>query len=171
MILPPMPAFYSGPQTIDDIVNHTVARMLDRLRQRGHRRNGARTIALTARAHPITRAPLPAGNRVVVDAHGCDPERWLTGSAGGRLRTRGRRAGPAPRRANHWRVFPGGGVTGLLLLTESHLACHTYPEHAFAAFDLYCCRPGGSGPGPERLRDALGARGRRSWEAGGEGLR
>jgi 4-hydroxy-3-polyprenylbenzoate decarboxylase len=31
VILPPMPAFYHRPQTIDDIVNHTVARILDRL--------------------------------------------------------------------------------------------------------------------------------------------
>jgi 4-hydroxy-3-polyprenylbenzoate decarboxylase len=29
VILPPMPAFYHHPQTIDDIVDHTVARMLD----------------------------------------------------------------------------------------------------------------------------------------------
>jgi 4-hydroxy-3-polyprenylbenzoate decarboxylase len=31
VVLPPMPAFYHRPQTIDDIVNHTVARVLDRL--------------------------------------------------------------------------------------------------------------------------------------------
>jgi 4-hydroxy-3-polyprenylbenzoate decarboxylase len=31
VILPPMPAFYHRPQSIDDIVNHTVARILDRL--------------------------------------------------------------------------------------------------------------------------------------------
>ena len=28
-ILPPMPAFYNKPETLDDIVNHTVARVLD----------------------------------------------------------------------------------------------------------------------------------------------
>ena len=28
-ILPPMPAFYNHPQTIDDVVNHIVARVLD----------------------------------------------------------------------------------------------------------------------------------------------
>jgi len=31
VILPPMPAFYTHPKDIDDIVNHTVARVLDRL--------------------------------------------------------------------------------------------------------------------------------------------
>ncbi|HEX6125222.1 MAG TPA: S-adenosylmethionine decarboxylase [Pyrinomonadaceae bacterium] len=40
-----------------------------------------------------------------------------------------------------WHTFPGeAGVTGLVALTESHLACHTYPEHAVATFNLYCCR-------------------------------
>jgi flavin prenyltransferase len=29
VILPPMPAFYNKPETIDDIINHTVARVLD----------------------------------------------------------------------------------------------------------------------------------------------
>ena len=31
IILPPMPAFYNRPQSIDDIVNHTVGRILDRI--------------------------------------------------------------------------------------------------------------------------------------------
>ncbi len=31
VMLPPMPAFYNRPKDIDDIVNHTVARVLDRL--------------------------------------------------------------------------------------------------------------------------------------------
>jgi len=40
-----------------------------------------------------------------------------------------------------WHKFPGeGGVTGLIALTESHLACHRYPEYGTATFNLYCCR-------------------------------
>jgi 4-hydroxy-3-polyprenylbenzoate decarboxylase len=31
VLLPPMPAFYTRPKDIDDIVNHTIARVLDRL--------------------------------------------------------------------------------------------------------------------------------------------
>jgi S-adenosylmethionine decarboxylase len=39
-----------------------------------------------------------------------------------------------------WHQFPGpAGVTGLALLSESHLACHTYPEYKIATFNLYCC--------------------------------
>jgi S-adenosylmethionine decarboxylase len=58
----------------------------------------------------------------------------------------------------HWNAFPfPGGVTGLYLLTESHLACHTYPEHALATFNLYCCRPRDRWPWEVRLREALHA--------------
>jgi 4-hydroxy-3-polyprenylbenzoate decarboxylase len=31
VVLPPMPAFYNRPRDLDDVVNHTVARVLDRL--------------------------------------------------------------------------------------------------------------------------------------------
>jgi S-adenosylmethionine decarboxylase len=58
-----------------------------------------------------------------------------------------------------WHRFPPpGGVTGLFLLTESHLACHTYPEAGVATFNLYCCRPRPEWPWEERLIKLLGAR-------------
>jgi len=57
-----------------------------------------------------------------------------------------------------WHQFPTpGGVTGLFLLTESHLACHTYPESGLVTFNLYCCRPRPCWPWEERLRRLLGA--------------
>lgn len=57
-----------------------------------------------------------------------------------------------------WHQFPWpGGVTGLFLLTESHLACHTYPERGLATFNLYCCRSRPAWPWAERLREMLGA--------------
>jgi S-adenosylmethionine decarboxylase len=58
-----------------------------------------------------------------------------------------------------WHKFPPpGGVTGLALLTESHLTCHTYPEFGVATFNLYCCRSRPGWPWAERLREMLGAR-------------
>jgi S-adenosylmethionine decarboxylase len=58
-----------------------------------------------------------------------------------------------------WHVFPSpGGVTGLYLLTESHLACHTYPETGIATFNLYCCRPRPDWPWEEMLTEMLHAK-------------
>ena len=57
-----------------------------------------------------------------------------------------------------WHKFPGeGGVTGLVALTESHLACHTYPEHRVATFNLYCCRTRPEWNWEANLTDQLGA--------------
>jgi S-adenosylmethionine decarboxylase len=57
-----------------------------------------------------------------------------------------------------WHKFPGeGGATGLAMLTESHLTCHTYPEFRVATFNLYCCRERAEWPWAERLREMLGA--------------
>lgn len=57
-----------------------------------------------------------------------------------------------------WHKFPGeGGVTGLVALTESHLACHTYPEHGTATFNLYCCRTRPEWDWKPELRTRLGA--------------
>jgi len=35
--------------------------------------------------------------------------------------------------------FEPQGVTGVLVLAESHLSIHTYPEHGFCAIDCYTC--------------------------------
>ncbi len=57
-----------------------------------------------------------------------------------------------------WHKFPGeGGVTGLVALSESHLACHTYPEHGTATFNLYCCRSRPEWSWETHLKVALGA--------------
>jgi S-adenosylmethionine decarboxylase len=57
-----------------------------------------------------------------------------------------------------WHVFPGqGGITGYVMLSESHLACHTYPEHGVITLNLYCCRPRPEWPWEKRLAELLGA--------------
>ena len=36
---------------------------------------------------------------------------------------------------------PVGGVSGVAVLAESHISVHTWPEHGFAAFDIFMCEP------------------------------
>lgn len=57
-----------------------------------------------------------------------------------------------------WHTFPNeGGVTGIVALTESHLACHTYPEYGTATFNLYCCRTRPEWDWETNLIELLGA--------------
>jgi len=35
--------------------------------------------------------------------------------------------------------FAPWGVSGIVIIQESHLSIHTWPEHGFAAFDLFTC--------------------------------
>src|SRR5437867_1886907 len=83
------------------------------------------------------------GQEWVIDAHGCDPEALADGA---RLRALFDRlvealhlhvvAEPA------WHQFPNtGGITGMCLLSESHLACHTFPEYRSLCLNVFCCRP------------------------------
>jgi S-adenosylmethionine decarboxylase len=59
-----------------------------------------------------------------------------------------------------WHQFSlPNGVSGLALLSESHLACHTYPEFGAATFNLYCCRNRASWPWETMLSEMLGATG------------
>ncbi|HKA16859.1 MAG TPA: S-adenosylmethionine decarboxylase [Blastocatellia bacterium] len=57
-----------------------------------------------------------------------------------------------------WHRFPTpGGITGLYLLSESHLTFHTFPETGVATFNLYCCRPRPPFSWEQRLREQLRA--------------
>ncbi len=41
---------------------------------------------------------------------------------------------------SHFHHFtPNGGVSGVLVLAESHISIHTWPEKNFAAIDIFMC--------------------------------
>ena len=100
------------------------------------------------------------GTEWLIEAHGCDKERLRDEEL---LRATFERAmSELGLRSigSVWHKFPGeGGVTGMVALTESHLACHTYPEYGIATFNLYCCRKRPEWDWEANLRQILGAAG------------
>lgn len=48
-------------------------------------------------------------------------------------------AGNANILSYHTHPFDEGGDTAVVLLSESHITVHTWPEHRYAAFDFYMC--------------------------------
>jgi S-adenosylmethionine decarboxylase len=79
----------------------------------------------------------------IVDAQGCSAHslrdhQMLQALFGQIIADLGLRTIGEPR----WHQFPGsGGITGLCLLSESHLACHTFPEFGSLCLNLFCCVP------------------------------
>ncbi len=49
------------------------------------------------------------------------------------------------------------GVTAVALIAESHLSVHTWPEHGYAAIDIFTCGGLDPGPGFSLLAARLGA--------------
>jgi S-adenosylmethionine decarboxylase len=95
----------------------------------------------------------------IVEAHGCAPRslsdlqslRHLFGVIIADLELQ-------PVGETHWHQFPRtGGITGLCLLAESHLACHTFPEFQSVCLNLFCCVPRNEWDFEAKLREMFGA--------------
>jgi len=60
---------------------------------------------------------------------------------------------------SQWHQFPpSGGITGVHMLSESHLACHSFPEYGTLCLNLFCCRPRADWDFVEQLERLLDAR-------------
>jgi S-adenosylmethionine decarboxylase len=79
----------------------------------------------------------PSGMRLhAVDAWLREPSILVDSRRLRSLLYRAAAAGRATVLADEFYVFPNGGVTGVLLLAQSHLSIHTWPELLLANVDL-----------------------------------
>jgi S-adenosylmethionine decarboxylase len=87
---------------------------------------------------PTPAAPL--GYHLLADFHGVAAERLNQPEAIARLLQNAALALRVTVLGCHMHHFgDGGGVTGVLLLAESHMSIHTWPELGFAAIDVFTC--------------------------------
>ena len=84
-----------------------------------------------------------SGLEWIIDAHGCDEAALRDVERLRRLFDRLiDELDLTPVAPAAWHVFPPpGGITGFVMLAESHLACHTFPEHRSMTINLFCCKP------------------------------
>ncbi len=57
----------------------------------------------------------------------------------GALRVAAEAAGATILHGHFHHFTPNGGVSGVLVLAESHISIHTWPERDFAAVDIFMC--------------------------------
>jgi S-adenosylmethionine decarboxylase len=92
-------------------------------------------------ASPLTTTiHLAAGQHLLADLHGVDAALLISAEAIDSLLRRAALAAGATILHSHFHSFgPQHGVTGVLLLAESHISIHTWPEQGFAALDIFMC--------------------------------
>lgn len=80
------------------------------------------------------------GRHGLLDLYDCPVARLRDESCLQQVLTAAAQAAGARILGSHFHTFGGGGgVTGVLLLAESHISIHTWPEHGFAAVDVFLC--------------------------------
>ncbi len=80
------------------------------------------------------------GIHLLVDFFGVAPANLRRVPEMEELFLRGARAAGARVLMHHFHEFDAaGGVTGVVLLAESHISIHTWPEREFAAIDIFMC--------------------------------
>lgn len=78
------------------------------------------------------------GTHIIADLHGA--KRLVDGPAMFEaIRRAAELAGAVVVGERHHMFGEDQGVTGVVLLAESHISIHTWPENAFAALDIFMC--------------------------------
>ncbi|MES2322609.1 MAG: adenosylmethionine decarboxylase [Pseudomonadota bacterium] len=82
----------------------------------------------------------PAGIHLLADFYGIDAGKLVATSDIDALLRAGAEAAGARILHSHFHSFGDAmGVTGVVLLAESHISIHTWPEFGFAAADIFMC--------------------------------
>ena len=101
---------------------------------------------------------LPLGTHLLADLSGIAPERLRDGAALEQLLRGAAIAAGAQVLHSHFHSFGAGqGVTGVVLLAESHISIHTWPECGFAAVDIFMCGAARPQLALDAIKDALQA--------------
>ncbi|HEY6879198.1 MAG TPA: adenosylmethionine decarboxylase [Polyangiales bacterium] len=99
----------------------------------------------------------PRGTHLLVECRGCTPAVLNDPAALEDVLRAAAAAIGARVISAAFHAFAPHGVTGVLLLAESHLSIHTWPEHGYAAIDLFTCGPTEPQLAEPILRASLGA--------------
>ena len=86
-----------------------------------------------AESHP------PHGRHILLDVWGVDPDTLNDLGAMQQAMLEAAAAAGATVVDATFHRFPAQGLSGVVVLAESHISVHTFPEHGYAAFDVFTC--------------------------------
>ncbi len=81
------------------------------------------------------------GRHILTDFYGCDPAILDDEKAVERILLQAAGVCGATVVGVSLHRFAPQGVSGVVLIAESHIAIHTWPENRFAAIDIFTCGP------------------------------
>jgi S-adenosylmethionine decarboxylase proenzyme len=99
------------------------------------------------------------GRHLLAEYVGCDPELLDDQERVATLLRQAAEAAGARVVGQIFQRFAPQGVSGVVVIEESHLSIHTWPEQGYAAVDFYTCGECEPERAHELLRAGLGARG------------
>jgi S-adenosylmethionine decarboxylase proenzyme len=77
----------------------------------------------------------------LVEFNHCDPERLKKVAFVRKSLIQSVKAGGGTIVKTLFHEFSPWGVSGVVVITESHVTVHTWPEHGYAAVDIFSCSP------------------------------
>jgi S-adenosylmethionine decarboxylase proenzyme len=99
------------------------------------------------------------GHHLLAEFTGCDPRTLASLELVTSAMLQAAEASGASIVTHSFHHFSPHGVSGAVIIAESHLAIHTWPEHGFAAVDFFSCGPVDMVRGLAVLKVAFGATG------------
>lgn len=98
------------------------------------------------------------GRQVLVELYGCEAAKLNDHDFIRQLLLQGTEESGATVVTDTFHQFSPHGVSGVIVIAESHVAIHTWPEYGYAAIDIFTC---GDSIDPwcifERAKSGLGA--------------
>jgi len=79
------------------------------------------------------------GSHLLIELFDCDPDSLKTESSVGTAMMDAAVASEATIVTDSFHEFKPYGVSGAVIIQESHYTIHTWPEHGYAAVDLFYC--------------------------------
>lgn len=81
----------------------------------------------------------PLGRQTLLELYGCDPAVLATPHRVREIMLEACRLARATIVTDTFHAFSPHGVSGVVVIAESHVAIHTWPEHGYAAVDVFTC--------------------------------